>query len=631
MVKTRNNNATDNGRQWLSLLTMAVLAVVLLAAGAGTAGAAETINTCTEINATSAPPSGEVVLTDNITSPSADPCIHITTSNIVFNGGNNTISGSGNIGVRVNGTSVSPISNVTVKDVSTEGVNIGYTYVNGGDVIRVSSSNNTVGIQRSLTDRVNVTDSVFHDNVFGINGGSDARVTDNVVTGSTSAGINLLSNTDTNYVARNNISDNPGDGIVIDNDADLNQVVDNDILRNGGNGVYVSRGSITNLIRGNSIERNNGSGIKVLSGSDSNTISENSVLGNNRDGNSPFSDAGIFVNDSTQVVLTDNVVRNNERAGVSIAFADGINVIGNRITENCGGNFGVSLGETADATFVRNNVSNNTGVGMQVFETSPNLEVRDSKFNDNGGLGGLQDEPGATLVNVTANGNEGYGLSLSENTTLRDGEARNNMEHGIVANDGSTTLEDVVVSNNGQEEIDFDGPTPSSATNLTVGSVRYASIVAQSVLLEETASPQPTEPAGLERVTDSTDIVAGTYMDKYANATLSYTDGEVANVEESSITPYKTNGTEWSEISDSATDTGANEVNFNVTSFSTFALFGNVSSVARDGCIDRRSLGRGQESQECPTDRTIERGESRRDLDRDTDRRSATSRRDRGR
>jgi PKD repeat protein len=48
-------------------------------------------------------------------------------------------------------------------------------------------------------------------------------------------------------------------------------------------------------------------------------------------------------------------------------------------------------------------------------------------------------------------------------------------------------------------------------------------------------------------------------------------------------------------------------------------------------CLNRREISRGQESQECPKNRTIERGGSREELDRETDRRSDTKRRDRSR
>ncbi|MDZ7688553.1 MAG: CARDB domain-containing protein [Halobacteriales archaeon] len=57
---------------------------------------------------------------------------------------------------------------------------------------------------------------------------------------------------------------------------------------------------------------------------------------------------------------------------------------------------------------------------------------------------------------------------------------------------------------------------------------------------------------------------------------------------------------------------------------------GNMT-VQEDDCINRRSLSRGQENQGCPRDRTLGRGSSREELDRETGRSSDTSRRDRGR
>ena len=48
-------------------------------------------------------------------------------------------------------------------------------------------------------------------------------------------------------------------------------------------------------------------------------------------------------------------------------------------------------------------------------------------------------------------------------------------------------------------------------------------------------------------------------------------------------------------------------------------------------CVDRRSLARGQEDDECPTDRDLRRGDTRGDLDREYDRDSDTARRDHGR
>ena len=69
-----------------------------------------------------------------------------------------------------------------------------------------------------------------------------------------------------------------------------------------------------------------------------------------------------------------------------------------------------------------------------------------------------------------------------------------------------------------------------------------------------------------------------------------------------------------------------------------YPVFGWQLGEDEKDCIDRRSLGRGQEDEECAFDRDIERGGSRRELDRQTGRGgdgehidSETSRRDRGR
>jgi len=70
-----------------------------------------------------------------------------------------------------------------------------------------------------------------------------------------------------------------------------------------------------------------------------------------------------------------------------------------------------------------------------------------------------------------------------------------------------------------------------------------------------------------------------------------------------------------------------------------YPVFGwQLEGEAGKTCIDRRNLSRGQEDEECPVDRDIGRGGSRRELDResgrggdDTHRDSSTARRDRGR
>jgi parallel beta-helix repeat protein len=636
-MNTKNHNDRTNTKLRVLLLMTAVVATLLLAAG--TAGAVGNIDSCRTINASNAPADGLVNVTSNI-STSTNQCINVTVSDVTLDGGNNIIETTGGLAfsaIEVSNSTTDP-ANVTVRNVTVTGGwtdAIDYDGADDGLVTGVMSqqsfnsvrfisdaNNNTVrdselsggsgpGVRVAFVDNTTIENTTMTGNSVGVevDESTNTTITDSDVIQSKNSGI---------FVTQS-------DGTVVKGGTFIND--------SGADGVRL-RNSNDTVIRDVNTSVNTESGISVESESDGVVVEGNTVLGNNQAGNQPSSDAGIYVNNSANIELLDNTVRNNQRAGARIGFADGIEVRDNRVTENCGGDFGVSLTETPDALFVGNNVSNNTGVGMQVFGVSPNLTVRDSKFNDNGGLGGFQDEPNATLVNVTANGNDGYGLSLTQNTTLRDGEARNNTGNGIVADDGLTTLEEVVVADNDDTEVDLDGPDPSTATNLTVGPVRYGSLEAQGVELEETVPPQPSDPASLVRVTDSTDILSGGFANPFADSTFSYTDTEAANVDESSISVYEADGTGWSELS-STVDPGANEVNVNITSFSTFALFGSEGVSGGPGaggeCVDRRDVSRGQESQECPNDRGIGRGESREDLDRETGRDSDTSRRDRGR
>jgi len=135
-----------------------------------------------------------------------------------------------------------------------------------------------------------------------------------------------------------------------------------------------------------------------------------------------------------------------------------------------------------------------------------------------------------------------------------------------------------------------------------------------------------------------TQVSPSAIEDGLTNLELRYKGGDVAGVDATTLALWRFNTTvgEWRELDGSGVDTSRQVVTANITNFSTFGAFGEEGQAGgvRGGggdCVDRRDLGRGQESQECPNDRGISRGESRDELDRETDRRSDTRRRDRGR
>ncbi|MGQ5517029.1 PGF-CTERM sorting domain-containing protein [Halococcus saccharolyticus] len=100
---------------------------------------------------------GSYVLTENVTNSSADTCIQILSSDVVFDGGGHTIdagpnatpnatngsNGTASVGVRVN-NSLTTTANVTVRNVTTTDWTSGVAYrdVNGGSIQDVNASAN---------------------------------------------------------------------------------------------------------------------------------------------------------------------------------------------------------------------------------------------------------------------------------------------------------------------------------------------------------------------------------------------------------------------------------------------------------------------------------------------------------
>lgn len=547
-----------------------VLSVFAGAVPVGNAAAVgNTVSSCTTIDS-----SGTYELGTDIANAGASPCIEITASDVVLDGGGHAVDGTSatdSVGISVAASGGGTVTNVTVRGVTltdwAQGVSASGTdvAVNGSTFTRIgeASTARPAAVRLDGTTDVTVANNTFYgggpgnpDVVEAINSPGLAFVDNNVTNwgnngvtavgsdqlfrGNEFAGTSKMAdlfNADGAVIADNTYTgDGTGTAISVDGDGitvsgndidstavgiDVDDAVgvvvrDNDLddlffegirLRNlngpvaqvevrnnavtGAEGVGILGTAVTDstvadnvvtggqdsgirlvdatdtTLRNNTVRNNELSGIRVER-SDGTTIRESVVLGNNGGGSYP--NAGVYVNASTGVTIEDATVRNNRLAGLRVAYADGIEVRNSRITENCGGNFGVSLAESADALFVGTNVSNNTGVGMQVFDASPNLTVRDSTFSDNGGFAGYQGEPGNTLVGVTADGNAGDGLIVNENatvdgatvrdndglgldangnTTVRGAVARNNSGHGIEVGDDATVRDAVVTGNDG--------------------------------------------------------------------------------------------------------------------------------------------------------------------------------------
>lgn len=123
------------------VLTLCVAALAVGIAPASAQSAPTPINSCRTIA-----DDGRYVLTENIENDDRQVCIQILSSDVVFDGGGHTIEGESaneSVGVKVN-NSLTTLSNVTVRNVSTTGWTAGAYYLdaNDGTIQNVNASAN---------------------------------------------------------------------------------------------------------------------------------------------------------------------------------------------------------------------------------------------------------------------------------------------------------------------------------------------------------------------------------------------------------------------------------------------------------------------------------------------------------
>jgi parallel beta-helix repeat protein len=219
---------------------------------------------------------GRYELTQDIADSTADVCIDIRVSDVVFDGNGYTIDGVGtddSIGVYGNGTSspgvrgndTGTLRNVTIQNVAVTnwGDGIVYRAVENGRIVDVATgANSDDGIQ--LQDS---NENTLNNNTVNDNGGD---------------GITVWGESNRNQLENNTVSDNADTGIdfVIRPLTDYvarpsrNMLSNNTVSDNNGGGIYLSRNSAT--LTGNIITGNGGTGLAVTW---ANTI-YNNVLNN---------------------------------------------------------------------------------------------------------------------------------------------------------------------------------------------------------------------------------------------------------------------------------------------------------------------------------------------------------------
>ena len=333
-------------------------------------------------------------------------------------------------------------------------------------------------------------------------------------------------------------------------------------------------------------------GIQIAWGATGEAVN-NTVTGHLHESGEP---GGILAVGSEDVVVRDNTLRDN---------VDGVQVFGDAF-------FGTDL-EAVNTTVRNNTVENSSNAGVTVGPESVDTEVTENDIRDN--------EIG---LEIWGDADEIEGLNFSYNNVVgNEVGVENFFDYVVDASHnwwGDATGPDGEGSGDGDsvdEDVEF---TPwltapvEDDPDTAEGDTEEVEVVPETDVIEE---------GGETTVTVILVFDTGVEENRTDEADFESSSPNVADIDD--------NGTVTAGRAGDATITATVEENGE-------ELTGDAEITVFIDCVDRRSLNRGQEEEECPHDRDLRRGETREELDERTGgsgrgehRDSTTERRNRGR
>ncbi len=216
----------------------------------------------------------------------------------------------------------------------------------------------------------------------------------------------------------------------------------NTIAFNAGNGVVIGSAATNILINANSVLTNTLGGIIVTS-VPTPTIQLNTVLGNQ-------GGPGIQLTSSPDALITENTIRANNQAGLSISGSNRLNVLGNTISNN--GQSGIAI-SGGDVPLLEANTSNSNGqYGISISGGATRGSLRSNTTNQNtlSGVNITASSPITVSLNILLRNTGGAGLSLTgpaNKVILDSNDIRLNGVNGI-AIVGVNATTNLTVTNN---------------------------------------------------------------------------------------------------------------------------------------------------------------------------------------
>lgn len=244
---------------------------------------------------------------------------------------------------------------------------------------------------------------------------------------------------------------------------------------------------------------------------------------------------GIYLDGSNNSIIQDNNVSEINYSGLTMQYSDRATITGN--------NF------------------DNSDVGMYIFDSESGNFMGNQMDNNSVGIQFL---PGASFNNFT---DEAITNSRSKGIEILNNLALSNRFMSI--NISNTTTFDLVLSTPDPSNTFYDITLIDSMTTITFAEYNGTTEI------KGIANP-PAAPTGLQSIGKSLNITK-TNGD-WIVLNISYSDTDIANVQENTLTLYRHNGTDWYQTNGTSTVVAAsNIITANLTEFSTFSPFGQAT------------------------------------------------------
>ncbi len=310
---------------------------------------------------------------------------------------NNTIDNAGTLGiwsgVHIEDTDGGTVTDNTINIASHDGINLGDPINFGvtGNTGLFTVDNNTIdntgrdGVHAHSTDGVQVTNNDIGtnggpgnigDDGVHINGSNGALVQDNTINNTVDNGVEVNPSDDV-VIADNIIDEIGGDGVQI-TDGKRNKVLRNTITDVTGNGIRVN-GHEDLIVRKNTIKDVGSDGISlvdIIGG----LIKLNKI--EKDDSANSTGDEGIEVDDSSDIVITENTVKDTANDGIEATDVDGLDITLNKVRR--AGTQGIEVdGGSTDVKIDDNIVTASDDEGIDVNDVH-GLRIRRNTVTDSG-------------------------------------------------------------------------------------------------------------------------------------------------------------------------------------------------------------------------------------------------------